>query len=68
MFKALDFVIFLSMITLTGCFGNESTGEIRIGMIKYLNASEENMNALIKNLNKKTTKIVPITSPFTTIR
>ena len=37
----------------TGCFSEEASDEIKIGMIKYLNASEENMNELIKKIEQK---------------
>lgn len=46
-------LIFLLSIISAGCSGDENASEIKIGMIKYLNASEENMNELIKKVEQK---------------
>lgn len=46
-------VLILLLSTLfTGCY-DDTSDEIKIGMIKYLNASEENMNELIKKIEQK---------------
>lgn len=51
--KICAVMILLLSTLLTGCFAEETTDEIKIGMIRYLNASEENMNELIKKIEQK---------------
>ena len=51
--KICAVIILLLSTFLTGCFAEETTDEIKIGMIRYLNASEENMNELIKKIEQK---------------
>ena len=46
-------LIFLLSMILTGCGDDARTDEVKVGMIKYLNASEENMNELIKKIEQK---------------
>ena len=46
-------VLILCTAVMTGCLTESNSGEIKIGMIKYLNASEENMNELMKKIEQK---------------
>ena len=47
-------VIFLMLsIIFGGCLSEKEPTKIKLGMIKYLNASEENMNELIKKIEQK---------------
>ena len=46
--------IFLMLsIVVGGCLAEKEPSKIKLGMIKYLNASEENMNELIKKVEQK---------------
>lgn len=51
--KILLVLILCASVILTGCFSEPKAEEIKIGMIKYLNASEENMNELMKKIERK---------------
>lgn len=51
--KFLLVVILCAAVIMTGCLSESNAGEIKIGMIKYLNASEENMNELMKKIEQK---------------
>lgn len=46
-------LIFLLAVISAGCSNDENSDGVKIGMIKYLNASEENMNELIKKVEQK---------------